>query len=74
MPVRLGGGALHLDEGVVQRARYVWLDDAARPLAQGVYGPPDAADLPPARRTPRLAGGGRLLVMGDGRGLALIFR
>lgn len=71
---RLGGGALHLDDGVVQRARYVWLDDAARPLAQGVYGPPDAADLPPARRTPRLAGGGRLLVMGDGRGLALIFR
>lgn len=70
----LTAGALSIPEGVSQRAQWLYLDGAAKPAPRGIYGALDNTAVSPAFRTARITGLGTLNVVGDGKGLALIFR
>ena len=70
----LTAGALSIPEGVSQRAQWLYLDGAAKPAPRGIYGALDNTAVSPAFRTARITGLGTLNVVGDGKGLALVFR
>ena len=70
----LTAGELQLDEGATQKAHFLWLDDAEKPIKKGVWGALDNTSVPASYRTARITGTGTLLVRGDGSGLTLIFR
>lgn len=69
-----GEGALNIPAGVVQKARFLWLDGIERAASPGVYGALDNASVPAKFRTARITGGGLLNVIGDGKGFILLFR
>jgi len=69
-------GVYAFPEGVtgVQRVGRLFLDGAERPAPMGVYGALDNTSVPVAFRTRHITGAGLIQSVGDGRGLALVFR